>query len=131
MIFYKRKKIIYSYGTFFKIERGTTMKKIRELLDEAVQREVERFATLTTTEEKKQASEVIANLRKLQLEEEKNRAQAIGDNTQRALQFVAEIAKAGLSAIVFVGCYKMGLKFEINGTVTSSFFKNLIGRVKI
>ena len=128
----------------------------KEMLEEQIQKELAELQNLETgSEEHVKACESISKLCKVLLEQTRDEAafeeivdredleskrfnldkiykeqEAAEARKDRLIRYGIDIGGIVLPLIVYTGLIKTGFKFEETGTVTSSFFRNLINQVK-
>ena len=119
------------------------MEDSKTLLDEEIVMLLNDMANMEAgSDEKRRAVENLDRLYKLKIEEQ--RAQSEDDDkyvtrvlkeTEQKNQTILQWVKIGVEATIGLGGlvigainYHKGLKFEENGTVTSTFFKSIIGK---
>lgn len=128
----------------------------KELLEEQIQKELARLETIPVgSDEHAKACESISKLCKVLLEQIRDEAsfeeivdredlemkrfnlektlkerEAVAAKKDRLIRYGIDIGGIVLPLIVYAGLIKTGFKFEETGTVTSSFFRNLINQVK-
>ncbi|NCE64146.1 hypothetical protein D1159_05975 [Pseudoflavonifractor sp. 524-17] len=121
------------------------MAEIKNLLDEAIEVELNQLVSLSPDDEKKpEAIKNLTALHKLRIDEikaaESEAVRACDEQFKRRQlsdQVIDRYVKIGLTAadlllpLVFYGVWmKRGLKFEETGTFTSQTFKNLFNRFR-
>lgn len=62
---------------------------------------------------------------------EAKESEAKEQRTDRWIRYGLEVLGMSLPLIVYTGLFKTGLRFEKDGVVGSTFFRNLIGKAKI
>lgn len=128
----------------------------KEMLEEQIQKELAELQNLEVgSEEHVKACESISKLCKVLLEQTRDEAafeeivdredleskrfnldkiykeqEAAEARKDRLIRYGIDIGGIVLPLIVYTGLIKTGFKFEETGTVTSSFFRNLINQVK-
>lgn len=128
----------------------------KEMLEEQIQKELAELQNLEIgSEEHVKACESISKLCKVLLEQTRDEAafeeivdredleskrfnldkiykeqEAAAARKDRIIRYGIDIGGIVLPLIVYTGLIKTGFKFEETGTVTSSFFRNLINQVK-
>lgn len=128
----------------------------KEMLEEQIQKELAELQNLEIgSEEHVKACESISKLCKVLLEQTRDEAafeeivdredleskrfnldkiykeqEAAEARKDRLIRYGIDIGGIVLPLIVYTGLIKTGFKFEETGTVTSSFFRNLINQVK-
>lgn len=126
-------------------------KELHELLDDVIRNELEGLDG-TTQSEHSDRVEAITKLYKLRLEEIENerafmaksdetvdkerdyqlrREQVMDEKMSRRLRFVADALGIAVPAVVYVLCFRRGLKFESEGTFTSQTVRGLLSKLKI
>lgn len=135
------------------------MTKIKELLDEAIEKEIEDLDYLETDEEKSQAIKHLAMLHKLRMEEiaaeteaedkrerrdidsKKNEAERVHEEASlkrqvkdnmidRCVKVVIGVVEIMVPLAFYGSWMKQGFEFEKTGSFTSTTFKNLINRFR-
>lgn len=126
-------------------------KELNEMLDDAIRNGLDSLGGLTMSEYPDQVDAVV-KLYKLRLEEiEHDRAfmaksdetvdkerdyrlrreQVEGEKISRKLRFIADALGIGIPAVVYIMCFRRGLKFESDGTFTSKTFLSLLSKMKL
>lgn len=80
----------------------------------------------TGSEEKSEAIKGFATLYDKRLDKMKGD----GDRKNRKSDRIVQIAETGLKFLGYTGMFIIGMNFEKTGTLTSNFFRNLIGKAK-
>lgn len=135
------------------------MTKIKELLDEAIEKEIEDLDYLETDEEKSQAIKHLAMLHKLRMDEiaaeteaedkrerrdidsKKNEAERVHEEASlkrqvkdatidRCVKVVIGVVEIMVPLAFYGSWMKQGFEFEKTGSFTSTTFKNLINRFR-
>lgn len=126
-------------------------KELHELLDDVIRNELEGLDGATQSEHSDRV-EAITKLYKLRLEEIENerafmaksdeivdkerdyqlrQEQVMDEKMSRRLRFVADALGIAVPAVVYVLCFRRGLKFESEGTFTSQTVRGLLSKLKI
>lgn len=114
------------------------MDEIRELLNEEIKKQIKDLSNLNPgSEEKSRATDDVAKLYKLAVEEEKGERDSENEKNQLAEQKKDRYVKIGIAAaeitlpLIFYGIWmRKGLRFEETGSFTSTTFKGLINRFR-
>ena len=130
------------------------MEELKEIVIDEIKSEIENLKNLQAgSDEKSKAIESINSLYKTVVEDSKSELDYQIRNRQlnldtdkvdnewtvstndmkervkdRYWKAALEAAGIGVPALIYVICYCKGLEFEKTGTVTSSFFKSLVGK---
>ena len=122
------------------------MKKTKEMLEEAIRKELERISEISDKEEKQAAIDAFVKLYRLKIEEDENVERRVMDQNKndndakfnKEQSFKDRVVKIGIAAAEIVlplgvSVYWMnkGFEFEKTGTITSSTFKWLTNRFKL
>lgn len=126
-------------------------KELHELLDDAIRNELAGLDG-TTQSEHSERVEAITKLYKLRLEEIENerafmaksdetvdkerdyrlrQEQVMDEKMSRRLRFIADALGIAVPAVVYILCFRRGLKFESEGTFTSQTVRGLLSKLKI
>ena len=110
------------------------MKKINEMLNEEIAKEIKNLENLTPgSEEHQKAVESLAKLYELSMQEDTNKSEKVKAGGEYFLKFVqigVEIAGVVLPLMVYSTWMDRGFKFEETGTYTSTTFKSLFQKFK-
>lgn len=126
-------------------------KELNVMLDDAIRDGIESLGGATMTEYPDRVDAVV-KLYKLRLEEIENersfmaksdetvdkerdfqlrQEQISGEKSSRKLRFIADALGIAVPAVVYVLCFRRGLKFESEGTFTSQTVRGLLSKLKI
>lgn len=104
------------------------MDEIKTLLDEEIKEGIESLNGADLCDDNyTKATDNLAKLYKLKIEEEKNEKDRKDQRVQRLIGYGVDLTKFGVSLIAYYGLYKLGLKFEETGTVNAHPVRDLIG----
>ncbi len=120
------------------------MAEIKNMLDDAIEKEITNFDLAESDEERDRALKALVQLHKLHVEESRLESEseaevnkeldAKAQRKESRKDRIVRIIIAGVELIVpliFYGAWmKEGFKFEENGSFTSSTFRNFWGRLK-
>lgn len=113
------------------------MDDIKHLLDEEIKAEFEKLSSMELgSEEKAKATEDLAKLYKLRIDEIKAENERKDKKAQHKDLKLDRLTNVGLQLGVTAGgwlfyyiCFHRGLKFEETGTITSPWMRNLVSRM--